>query len=93
MSNILLSPVFRDLIHPFSLHLLLSIIKEESFDLRDARIRTRDLEYRNQTWSVSNLAVCPPVSQKTDTVAQFEELVDQFIPSDMTWKGWVKMAL
>jgi hypothetical protein len=35
-----------------SLHLLLSIVKEESFDLRDARIRTRDLEYRNQTWSV-----------------------------------------
>ncbi|EIW82107.1 hypothetical protein CONPUDRAFT_81652 [Coniophora puteana RWD-64-598 SS2] len=56
-----------------SLHLLLSIMKEESFECRDARIRTRDLEYRNQTWS-------------------FEELVDQFIPSDMTWKGWVKMA-
>jgi hypothetical protein len=35
-----------------SLNLLLSIVKEESFDLRDARIRTRDLEYRNQTWSV-----------------------------------------
>lgn len=35
-----------------SLHLVLSIVKEESFDLRDARIRTRDLEYRNQTWSV-----------------------------------------
>lgn len=56
-----------------SLHLLLSIVKEESFDLRDARIRTRDLEYRNHTWS-------------------FEELVDQFIPADMTWRGWVKMA-
>jgi hypothetical protein len=26
------------------------------------------------------------VSQK------FEELVDQFIPSDMSWKGWLKMA-
>jgi hypothetical protein len=24
---------------------------------------------------------------------QFEELVEQFIPSDPTWKGWVKMAL
>lgn len=24
---------------------------------------------------------------------QFEELVDQFIPSDPSWKGWVKMAL
>jgi hypothetical protein len=27
-------------------------MKEESFDCRDARIRTRELEYRNQTWSV-----------------------------------------
>lgn len=36
-----------------SLHLLLSIMKEDSFLCRDARIRTRDLEYRNQTWSVS----------------------------------------
>ncbi|KAJ7590961.1 RNA pol II promoter Fmp27 protein domain-containing protein [Mycena floridula] len=57
-----------------SLSLLLSIMKEDSFVCRDARIRTRDLEYHNQTWS-------------------FEELVDQFIPSDMSWKGWVKMAL
>ncbi|KAF7964514.1 hypothetical protein HWV62_6371, partial [Athelia sp. TMB] len=56
-----------------TLNLLLSIVKEESFDLRDAHIRTRELEYRNQTSS-------------------FEELVDQFIPSDMGWKGWVKMA-
>ncbi|KAJ7180202.1 golgi-body localization protein domain-containing protein [Mycena crocata] len=56
-----------------SLNLLLSIMKEESFVCRDAHIRTRDLEYRNQTWS-------------------FEELVDQFIPSDMSWKGWLKMA-
>ncbi|KAJ6515787.1 golgi-body localization protein domain-containing protein [Mycena sanguinolenta] len=56
-----------------SLNLLLSIMKEDSFVCRDAHIRTRDLEYRNQTWS-------------------FEELVDQFIPSDMSWKGWVKMA-
>ncbi|KAJ6628726.1 golgi-body localization protein domain-containing protein [Mycena sp. CBHHK59/15] len=56
-----------------SLDLLLSIMKEESFVCRDAHIRTRDLEYRNQTWS-------------------FEELVDQFIPSDMSWKGWLKMA-
>uniref|UniRef100_A0A0W0FJY9 Uncharacterized protein n=1 Tax=Moniliophthora roreri TaxID=221103 RepID=A0A0W0FJY9_MONRR len=57
-----------------SLHLLLSVMKEESFVCQDARIRTRDLEFRNQTWS-------------------FEELVNQFIPSDMSWKGWVKMAL
>lgn len=35
-----------------SLHLLLSIAKEDSFLCRDARIRTRALEYRNQTWSV-----------------------------------------
>ncbi|KAK7470536.1 Protein SABRE [Stygiomarasmius scandens] len=56
-----------------SLHVLLSIMKEESFVCQDARIRTRDLEYRNQTTS-------------------FEELVNQFIPSDMSWKGWVKMA-
>ncbi|KAF9464454.1 golgi-body localization protein domain-containing protein [Collybia nuda] len=56
-----------------SLNLLLSIVKEGSFECHDARIRTRDLEYRNQTWS-------------------FEELVNQFIPSDMSWRGWVKMA-
>ncbi|KAJ2930173.1 hypothetical protein H1R20_g6917, partial [Candolleomyces eurysporus] len=56
-----------------SLNLLLSISKEGSFECRDARIKTRDLEYRNQTWS-------------------FEELVNQFIPSNMSWRGWVKMA-
>ncbi|KAF5387705.1 hypothetical protein D9615_000498 [Tricholomella constricta] len=56
-----------------SMNLVLSIVKEGSFECHDARIRTRDLEYRNQTWS-------------------FEELVNQFIPSDMSWRGWVKMA-
>ncbi|KAI0939194.1 hypothetical protein AcV5_000680 [Taiwanofungus camphoratus] len=56
-----------------SLHLMLSIMKEDSFLCRDARIRTRDLEYRNQTLS-------------------FEELADQFIPSDRNWRGWLKMA-
>ncbi|TFK43439.1 golgi-body localization protein domain-containing protein [Crucibulum laeve] len=56
-----------------SLDLLLSIVKEGSFECHDARIRTRELEYRNQTWS-------------------FEELVNQFIPSNMSWTGWVKMA-
>ncbi|KIK68037.1 hypothetical protein GYMLUDRAFT_238205 [Collybiopsis luxurians FD-317 M1] len=56
-----------------SLHLLLSVMKEDAFVCRDARIRTRDWEFRNQTLS-------------------FEELVNQFIPSDMSWKGWVKMA-
>ncbi|OBZ70295.1 hypothetical protein A0H81_09960 [Grifola frondosa] len=38
-----------------SLHLLLSIMKEDSFLCRNARIRTRDLEYRNQTWSFEEL--------------------------------------
>ncbi|KAL4076077.1 golgi-body localization protein domain-containing protein [Scleroderma citrinum] len=56
-----------------SLELLLSIMKAESFECRDARIRTHTLEIRNETWS-------------------FEELVDQFIPTDLTWKGWVRMA-
>lgn len=23
---------------------------------------------------------------------QFEELADQFIPSDLTWRGWVRVA-
>lgn len=40
------------LIPHYSLHLMLSIMKEDSFLCRDARIRTRDLEYRNQTLSV-----------------------------------------
>jgi len=57
-----------------SLHILLSVVKEGSFECHDARIKTRELEYRNQTWS-------------------FEELVNQFIPSNMSWRGWVKMAL
>ena len=38
-----------------SLHLMLSIMKENSFLCNDARIRTRDLEYRNQTWSFEEL--------------------------------------
>ncbi|KAI0347243.1 hypothetical protein BDW22DRAFT_1322640 [Trametopsis cervina] len=38
-----------------SMHLMLSIMKEDSFLCRDARIRTRDLEYRNQTWSFEEL--------------------------------------
>lgn len=25
-------------------------------------------------------------------ITQFEELVDQFIPTDTSWRGWVKMA-
>jgi hypothetical protein len=35
-----------------SLHLLLSVVKEGSFECHDAKIKTRELEYRNQTWSV-----------------------------------------
>lgn len=61
------------LVRVSSLNLLLSIVKEGSFECHDARIRTRELEYRNQTWS-------------------FEELVNQFIPSNLSWRGWVKMA-
>jgi hypothetical protein len=75
-----------------SLNLLLSIQKEDSFVCRDARIKTRDLEYHNQTFSVSifSLLACEVLN---GNLLQFEELVDQFIPSDMSWKGWVKMAL
>jgi hypothetical protein len=74
----------------FSLNLLLSIVKEGSFECHDARIRTRDLEYRNQTWSVGvNLFNAFALSELS---IQFEELVNQFIPSDMSWRGWVKMA-
>jgi len=57
-----------------SIHLLLSIMKEDAFLCRNAKIRTRELVFRNQTFS-------------------FEELVGQFIPSDPSWRGWVKMAL
>ena len=39
-----------------SLHIMLSVMKDDSFVCRDAMIRTRDLEYRNQTWSVSTTA-------------------------------------
>ena len=35
-----------------SISVLLSIQKQAAFLLRDARINTRDLHYRNQTWSV-----------------------------------------
>ena len=40
----------------FSLHLLLSVVKEGSFECHDARIKTRELEYRNQTWSVRKIS-------------------------------------
>ncbi|PPQ99072.1 hypothetical protein CVT24_003632 [Panaeolus cyanescens] len=56
-----------------SIHVLLSMVKEGSFECHDAKIKTRELEYKNQTWS-------------------FEELVQQFIPSNKNWTGWVKMA-
>ena len=38
-----------------TISVLLSIQKEAAFSLRDAHINTRDLHYRNQTWSVSTL--------------------------------------
>ncbi|EJD01130.1 uncharacterized protein FOMMEDRAFT_125792 [Fomitiporia mediterranea MF3/22] len=57
-----------------SMHILLSFHKDGSFFCRDARIHTRELQYRNQTWS-------------------FEELAEQFIPSDTSWRGWMRMAL
>ncbi|KIY49303.1 hypothetical protein FISHEDRAFT_9609, partial [Fistulina hepatica ATCC 64428] len=56
-----------------SLHILLSVLKEDSFVCRDALIRTRDLQYRNQTMS-------------------FDDFVEQFIPTNMSWAGWIKMA-
>jgi len=56
-----------------SMNLVLSVVKEGSFECHDVRIKTRDLVYRNQTSS-------------------FEELVNQFIPSNMNWKGWMKMV-
>jgi len=57
-----------------SIYLLLSIMKEDAFLCRNAKIRTRELTFRNQTFS-------------------FEELVGQFVPTDPSWRGWVKMAL
>jgi hypothetical protein len=42
-----------------SISVLLSIQKEAAFLLHDARINTRDLHYRNQTWSVSPSATLP----------------------------------
>ncbi|XP_006460255.1 hypothetical protein AGABI2DRAFT_117215 [Agaricus bisporus var. bisporus H97] len=56
-----------------SMNLVLSILKEGSFECHDVRIKTRDLIYQNQTSS-------------------FEELVNKFIPSNMSWKGWMKMV-
>jgi len=56
-----------------SVHVLLSVMKGRGFLVRDARLRTHDLEWRNRTSS-------------------FEELVSQFIPSDPSWRGWIKVA-
>ena len=44
-----------------SISVLLSIQKQAAFLLRDARINTRDLHYRNQTWSVSILSLTDSV--------------------------------
>ena len=49
-----------------SLHLVLNIMKEDSFVCQDARIRTRDLEFRNQTWSVSCFLRLRPYPSKSD---------------------------
>ena len=65
-------------------------MKEDSFECHDVHIRTRELEYRDQTLSVRN---CLSVSTAThSSLSQFEELVNQFIPSDLSWRGWVKMV-
>lgn len=66
-------------------------MKEDSFLCRDAHIQTRDLEYRNQTWSVRHTCFFYVTMMFTCNL-KFEELVDQFIPSGRNWKGWVKMA-
>lgn len=45
---------FLKCIYPkFSLDVLLSALKEGSFECHDARIKTRQLEYHDKTWSVS----------------------------------------
>ncbi|KAG5639269.1 hypothetical protein H0H81_004930 [Sphagnurus paluster] len=75
-----------------SMNILLSVVKEGSFECHDARIQTRDLEYRNQTWSVGSLFLFYISFRPISPGPQFEELVNQFIPSDMGWRGWVKMA-
>ncbi|KAF8592433.1 hypothetical protein K439DRAFT_1400235 [Ramaria rubella] len=56
-----------------SVHVLLSVMKGQGFLVRDARLRTHDLEWRNRTSS-------------------FEELLNHFIPSDPSLRGWVKVA-
>ena len=73
------------------MHLLLSFRKDSSFFCRDARIDTRELQYRNRTLSVRVMCIkfCNFHAYKT----QFEELAEQFIPSDPTWRGWMRIAL
>lgn len=45
-----------------SIHILLSMTKEGSFECHDAKIKTKELEYHNQTWSVSfSLMTAPQV--------------------------------
>lgn len=74
-----------------SMHVLLSFHKDGSFFCRDARIQTRELQYNNQTWSVRSL--CHLWKHvMTETCCQFEELAEQFIPSDTSWRGWMRMA-
>ncbi|KIJ56610.1 hypothetical protein M422DRAFT_218123 [Sphaerobolus stellatus SS14] len=56
-----------------SVHVLLSVMKGRGFLVKEARLRTHDLEWHNRTSSL-------------------EELISQFIPSDPSLRGWVKVA-
>ena len=50
------------------------------------------------TWSIATrhgacvFQACVAGENLANKFNQFEELVSQFIPSNMNWKGWVKMA-
>ena len=58
--------------------------------MRDARLRTHDLEWRNRTSSVSVVLIFSLVTVHGSF--QFEELFNQFIPSGPSLRGWVKVA-
>jgi len=65
-----------------TISVLLSIQKQAAFLLRDARINTRDLHYRNQTWSVSIL-VTDDVSRVADwkfLLSSRSSLNNSFLP-------------
>ena len=73
------------------MHLLLSFRKDSSFFCRDARIATRELQYRNRTLSVRVMCIkfCNFHAYKT----QFEELAEQFIPSYPTLISSILISL